>query len=249
MVVKRLAPLFFGHMKVEMNNSLRWYLRFFNALCAAHIATTTLPALAIEEPPYRLIDKSGDVEFRAYPAMLVAETRVQADFAEAGNVAFRPLFNYIAGNNRSKTKIDMTAPVNQSPAEKIAMTAPVTQRSQADSGGFVVAFTMPAHFTRATIPDPLDERVKIREIAARTMAVRAYSGIWSLTRYAENEKLLLDEIAKSGRRPRGAIEFARYDPPIMPWFLRRNEVMVEVDMATSSHADPAPINPIAAVKQ
>jgi hypothetical protein len=81
------------------------------------------------------------------------------------------------------------------------------------------------------------------------MAVRAYSGIWSLARYAENEKLLLDEIAKSGWRPRGAIEFARYDPPIMPWFLRRNEVMVEVDMATSSNTEPATINPVSTVKQ
>jgi hypothetical protein len=205
--------------------------------------------MAIEEPPFRVIDKSGDVEFRAYAAMLVAETRVQAEFADAGNVAFRPLFNYIGGNNRSKTKIDMTAPVSQSPAEKIAMTVPVSLRAQDQAGNFVVAFTMPAHFNRETIPEPLDKRVTIREIAARTMAVRAYSGIWSLARYAENEKLLLDEIAKSGWRPCGAIEFARYDPPIMPWFLRRNEVMVEVDMATTSNTEPAPIKPVSAVKQ
>ncbi len=206
------------------------------------MAIVSAPAIAIEEPAYRVVGRSGDVEFRAYPVLLVAQTSVKADFVEAGNVAFRPLFNYIAGNNRGKTKIDMTAPVSQSPAEKIAMTAPVTQRAQDEAGNFVVAFTMPAHFTRATIPEPLDERVVIREIAARTMAVRAYSGTWSQARYTEHVKLLLDEIAKSGRQARGAVEFARYDPPIMPWFLRRNEVMVEVDAAPSAREESSPIN-------
>ena len=229
--------------------TMNWRRQIFSMFGLCGVAMASAPTLAIEEPAFRVIGRSGDVEFRAYPATLVAETRVQSDFAEAGNVAFRPLFNYIAGNNRGKTKIDMTAPVSQSAAEKIAMTAPVTQRAQDQAGGFVVAFTMPAQFTRATIPEPLDERVTIREIAARTMAVRAYSGVWSLARYAEHEKMLLDELLKSGRRIRGAVEFARYDPPIMPWFLRRNEVMVEVETATTSDAEPAPINPSAAIKQ
>ena len=242
-----LGRAILGHLKVAMKTPLKWYRQFFNMLCLIHLAAATAPAMAIEEPAFRVIEKSGDVEFRAYPAMLVAETRVTADFVEAGNAAFRPLFNYIAGHNRGKTKIDMTAPVSQTPAEKIAMTAPVTQRAQDQAGGYVVAFTMPAHFTRASIPEPLDERVVIRDIAARTMAVLTYSGTWRQARYAEHEKLLLDEIMKSGRRTRGAIEFARYDPPIMPWFLRRNEVMVEVDAATSSEAEIATGNPIAAL--
>jgi SOUL heme-binding protein len=209
---------------------------------AMAFAVVSTPAMAIEEPAFRLAGRSGGVEFREYPALLVAETRVKADFAEAGNVAFRLLANYIFGNNRGKAKIDMTAPVSQAPAEKIDMTAPVTQRAPDQAGEFVVAFTMPAKFTRATIPEPVDERVVIREIPARSMAVRAYSGTWSQTRFEEQVKLLLDEVAKSGRQARGPVEFARYDPPMMPWFLRRNEVMVEVTEVSPPRVEASPGN-------
>ncbi len=32
--------------------------------------------------------------------------------------------------------------------------------------------------------------------------------------------------------------WARYDPPWKPWFLRRNEVLVELDEAPSTHPQP-----------
>lgn len=200
-------------------------------LCMGSLA---LPAMAVDEPVFTLIGKSGQIELREYAAYLVAETRVKADFADAGNLAFRPLFNYISGNNRRQEKIEMSAPVSQAAerasGEKIDMTAPVTQTpASQDSGGYVIGFAMPGRYTRETIPLQEDERVNIREIPSRKMAVLRYSGTWSASRYAEHEMALREEIAKAGWRARGIVEFARYDPPFMPWFLRRNEVMVEVE--------------------
>ncbi len=205
-----------------------------NAIWAMTLAFASNSAMAIEEPTYKLLNKSGPMELRAYAPYLVAETRVKAEFAEAGNLAFRPLFDYISGKNQHQEKIDMTAPVSQlaesDGGEKIAMTAPVTQVPAADnSGNFVVSFTMPARYHRDNIPRPTDSNVGIRQVAARTMAVITYSGLWNKGRYAEHEAMLRDEIAKAGLITRGATEFARYDPPIMPWFLRRNEVMIEVE--------------------
>ena len=52
-------------------------------------------AVALEEPAYEVIEQDGDFELREYAAYLVAETRVEASFSEAGNVAFRRLFRYI----------------------------------------------------------------------------------------------------------------------------------------------------------
>ena len=198
------------------------------------LASMAMPAMAIEEPAFKVIEKSGRVEIREYPSYLVAETRVKADFADAGNLAFRPLFNYISGNNRRQEKIEMTAPVSQAAepgaGEKIEMTAPVTQAAAPDNTGrYVIGFVMPARYTLESIPQPADERVTIRQIPARAMAVLGYSGTWGQERYAEHEKALRDEISGMGWQVRGAIEFARYDPPFMPWFLRRNEVMVEVE--------------------
>lgn len=197
-------------------------------------SSIALPAMAVDEPAFTLIGKSGRIELREYSAYLVAETRVKADFAEAGNLAFRPLFNYISGNNRRQEKIEMTAPVSQAAArasgEKIDMTAPVTQTPMSEEGGgYVIGFAMPGRYTRESIPLPDDDRVTIREIPSRKMAVLRYSGTWSASRYAEHEMALGEEIARAGWRARGMVEFARYDPPFMPWFLRRNEVMVEVE--------------------
>ena len=201
-------------------------------LCAFGLIAT--PAMAVNEPAFKVIGQSGRVELREYQAYLVAETRVRADFSEAGNLAFGLLFKYISGNNREQGKIEMTAPVSQIAAsgagEKIDMTAPVTQVSPADgTGDYVVTFAMPARFTRESIPQPTDTRVKIREIAPRKVAALRFGGTWSEVRYNEQVALLKGEIANAGWRVLGPVEFARYDPPFMPWFLRRNEVMIEVE--------------------
>lgn len=189
-------------------------------------------AYAVEEPPFRVEARHGEVEIRAYGPVWVAETTVSGTFSEAGNKAFRPLFNFINGNNTRQEKIAMTAPVRQEPAaegEKIAMTAPVTQRAAADGEGrFVIGFVMPAQMTRETLPLPKDPQVTLREIAPRRVAALRYSGTWSAERYQQHEKALLEAVERAGLVPTGRIEFARYDPPIMPWFLRRNEVIVEV---------------------
>ena len=74
--------------------------------------------------------------------------------------------------------------------EKIAMTAPVTQTPKAGSdghGNYVFSFLMPARYTRETLPQPLDPRVRIREIPAKLVAARRYSGTWSEAHYREQE--------------------------------------------------------------
>ena len=78
-----------------------------------------------------------------------------------GNIGFRRLFDYISGNNRSRQSIEMTAPVTQAPnSEKIEMTAPVTQEKQA--GRFRITFLMPSRFSMQTLPQPLDEKVRLK---------------------------------------------------------------------------------------
>ena len=59
-------------------------------------------AMAIEEPRYQVIEQDGAFELRDYAAYLVAETRVEASFTEAGSEAFRRLFRYISGNNAAQ---------------------------------------------------------------------------------------------------------------------------------------------------
>jgi hypothetical protein len=60
------------------------------------------------------------------------------------------------------------------------------------------------------------------------MAVRRYSGTWSEDRYRKNEKILFDAIKREGLKAVGVPFFARYNAPFSLWFLRRNEVWIEI---------------------
>jgi hypothetical protein len=184
-------------------------------------------AAAVEEASYTVIRKDGAVELREYAASIVAETRVEADFEDAGSRAFRKLFRYIDGDNVMQQEIEMTAPVSQAPAsEKIAMTAPVAQRPA--GGGWVVSFMMPASYTMDTIPRPSDPAVQLRAVPAYRAAVIRYSGFWSEERYDEHLQELRSWIAGQGLEIAGEPVWARYDPPFKPWFMRRNEILIPV---------------------
>lgn len=182
--------------------------------------------MAIEEPAFAVEARDGAFELRAYAPYVVAETRVDASFEEAGNVAFQCLFRYIGGHNERRQKIAMTAPVTQARGEKIAMTAPVAQ--VAEGSGYRVAFVLPASYGLDTAPTPLDPAVAIRQVPARLVASWRYTGRWTEANYRENEQHLRERLRARGLAARGEPELARYNPPFMPPFLRRNEIWVPV---------------------
>ncbi|MBM4220671.1 MAG: heme-binding protein [Gammaproteobacteria bacterium] len=186
--------------------------------------------MAIEEPAYTVRHASGKIEYREYAPYLVAETLVdgETDFESAGNVAFGRLFRYISGDNTTRTKIAMTAPVSQQAGgEKIAMTVPVQQAGT--RSGWRVAFTLPAKYSLETAPVPADSRIRIVREPARLLAVLRYSGRWTESSYNAGRDELLASLSAAGVGMRGEPQLARYNAPFVPPFMRRNEVMVEVD--------------------
>jgi len=194
------------------------------AVIVAVLVTPT--AMAIEEPRFKVLEKDGSFELREYSAYIVAETRVEAGFEDAGSIAFQRLFRYISGNNVAQQEIAMTAPVTQSRGEKISMTAPVSQ--VADGNAYLVAFTLPSTYTLATAPQPLDPTVQIRAVPAQLIACWRYSGRWTEGNYRNHEVLLRERIKAGGLVTRGDAVLARYNPPFTPWFMRRNEVLIPV---------------------
>ena len=182
----------------------------------------------VETVEYEVLEKQGRIEIRQYPSYLIAETVVDADFKEAGNRAFGRLFNYISGHNRKQESIAMTVPVTQTEtSEKIPMTVPVSM--QETEGLYAVSFLMPAKYTMETIPEPLDEKVVIREVPAQKVAAIRYSGTWTQERYETRKATLESFMETKGLMPVGEPVFARYNPPIQIWFLRRNEVLIPVE--------------------
>jgi SOUL heme-binding protein len=112
----------------------------------------------------------------------------------------------------SPTKIEMTAPVVQTPTQN----------------GFLVQFMMPSAYTLATLPEPLDSKVKLREVAGKMVAAHQYSGSWSQSNYDEHLNILKDALAKAGVKTQGEPLYSRYNPPFTPWFLRKNEIWFNV---------------------
>lgn len=184
-----------------------------------------------EQQPYDVLEHRDGFELRRYPTHLVAEVEVDGSFEDAGNGAFRILFRYIAGDNQSQQKVAMTAPVVQEEgaSEKVAMTAPVVQ-SRAGQG-YVVAFVLPESMTPDTAPVPTDPRVVVRSVPQRVAAAARYSGRWTQSSYDRHLTELVGAVRAAGFVPVGAARFARFDPPYKPWFLRRNEVIQDVEAA------------------
>ena len=177
------------------------------------IFTISLPmagAMAIEEAEYRVLEQAGQFEVREYAEHIVAETIVEEGFEEAGDTAFNRLFRYISGDNESRTKIAMTAPVSQrAPGEKIAMTAPVSQRPS--DGDWAVSFMMPSSYTIDTLPVPSNPEIKIRTVPAHIVGAVQYSGFWSKKNYLENKSVLEAWIEKKKFIKDGNAVWARYN--------------------------------------
>lgn len=189
--------------------------------------------MAIEEPKYTVSQKNDLYEIRDYDPYIVAQTTVTGAFDEMGRKAFGILFKYISGQNKKREKIQMTAPVIQEnvekQGEKITMTAPVIQEiDHSNSKSATYSFVMPKEFDMKTLPVPLDARIKLVKIPKKTVAVRTYSGSWGEEKYKKNEAILLKALKDAGIKTKGNPSFARYNSPFSLWFLRRNEIMIEV---------------------
>lgn len=211
----------------------------FQVLFAIFLTYIITPAVAsgYEEITYKTIRTYDDFELRQYEPFIVAEVTVNGDFSDVGNSAFRLLFDYISGNNAPRTAIAMTRPVTQQPVngEKIDMTTPVLQSSKGGrADDYVFSFVMPASYTLETIPMPLDNRIVIREVPEKTIAVRTYSGSWSESNYRKNETILMRSLASLGIRTIAEPVYARYNSPFSLWFMRRNESMVEIELVACS---------------
>jgi hypothetical protein len=229
MIEEHLVVKAFKGDTVDMDTRNRHFIAFFIFIFLLLIPVYET-AMAIEEASYKVIEKDGDFELRQYLPQIVAETVVEGDFDKVGNEGFSRLFGYISGNNTKKQSISMTAPVSQEAgSEKIPMTAPVNQEQVGNK--WHISFLMPSNYTLETLPEPADKRIILKQIPSRLVAAITYSGTWSRSRYKEHKAILEKAMSNRKLKPIGEYIFARYNPPFMPWFLRRNEVLVTVELS------------------
>ncbi|KAM6915784.1 heme-binding protein 2 isoform 1-T1 [Xenentodon cancila] len=173
----------------------------------------------LQSPKFSAVEKKQgeDYEIRTYHAtkwVSTSLTGMQCD--ENLRTGFRRLFNYIQGNNQSKVKVEMTAPVT---CRVVPGDGPACESQ------FTISFYIPEQH-QANPPEPSDSDVYVEQRKELTVYVRTYSGFANDTTRREELLKLVESLKRDG------VEFvdkpyytAGYDSPFK-LTNRRNEVWV-----------------------
>jgi SOUL heme-binding protein len=184
------------------------------------------------EPSWTSLRQEGDIEIRSYDPMILAEVTTKGERYDAINAGFRILAGYIFGGNQGEKKLAMTAPVMQQPeavdGQKLAMTAPVIQQTTNVKDEWKVGFVMPADYTLDSLPVPNDGRITFTAVAAHKKAVIRFTGFNTDKNLQEHYDLLTVWMAKNDIKASGQPVYAFYNPPWTPFFLKRNEILLDI---------------------
>ena len=123
---------------------------------------------SIETPDYEVLRVlTRKVEIRRYPALILAQTQMQAkSYDENSSMGFRRVAGYIFGGNEQGQKIAMTSPVMMEMGEQTE-----------------VSFVMPKQYEMDALPNPNNPQVKIAKQEERTLAVLRFGG------YSNDDKI------------------------------------------------------------
>ena len=189
-------------------------IAFFLVILGAWALTSINLARAarVKEPAFTVVGTYNGFELRHYGVVLKASTPLDGQEGRNMDQGFRRLARYIFGGN--------------SEAQQIAMTAPVIR--EGGSGNWHLSFVMPAEMTMEDLPEPLDERVSLAPVPARTVAALRFSGWATKRRVSSHTAKLVARLEEQGIAAAGETMLAQYDPPFRLPFMRRNEILVEV---------------------
>jgi hypothetical protein len=209
-----------------MPRAMTWTLGALVLVLAAWTIGSMGIVARIEEAKYTVTATRDGYEIRRYEPYLIAETAMPTMSTGDRSNAFRAIAGYIFGGNETSQSIAMTAPVvmEASPSsQKIAMTAPVVMTAG------TMQFVMSSRFkTLADLPKPKDPRVKLREQPAVTTAALRFSWYATEAKVAEKTAELKALLLRDNLKASSSARLASYDPPFSIPFLKRHEILVDV---------------------
>ena len=174
----------------------------------------------LENPKYTILEKNNHFQIRKYDEMTIAKITTVGERYEGLRRGFIPLARYIGAKDREGPKISMTAPVMQ---QKII------------NDNWEISFYMPSKFDTDQLPISENNQIKIVTTPSKIMAVITFSGV-AKTELLENKFTNLikwiEEINYEiilGSKP----IYSYYNDPSTPGFLRKNEIMIPVEIITS----------------
>jgi len=173
-----------------------------------------------ETLPYSIIETlAEDIEIRHYKEALGVMSSGNEDTG-----AFKLLFNYISGENKSKKEVSMTSPVEVGrQSQEIDMTSPVEVSSSNN-----MMFFLPSKFDADTAPIPTHEDVSLVTVPERTVAAIRYSGFDRDDKKEEFTNKLLKTLRDNNIEVSGKPSYMGYDSPFtLPWN-KRHEIIIPI---------------------
>ena len=174
----------------------------------------------LENPKYTILEKNNHFQIRKYDEMTIAKITTVGERYEGLRKGFIPLARYIGAKDREGPKISMTAPVMQQKITNV---------------NWEISFYMPSKFDTDQLPISENNQIKIVTTPSTIMAVITFSGV-AKTELLENKFTNLikwiEEINYEiilGSKP----IYSYYNDPSTPGFLRKNEIMIPVEIIAS----------------
>ena len=161
-----------------------------------------------QEPTFTVLKKDGAYELRRYQPFVSVAT---SDSTLRGS-GFGRLFSFISGRNQAAKKMPMTIPViNDTKAQTMEFVLPIDMVKASDA------------------PQPLDDQEIIKEYDWQVAAVVRFSGRSTETKLSTQEAMLKAWMTNHGYTPRQDPFIARYNAPMTPGLLRRNEIIIPIE--------------------
>lgn len=186
--------------------------------------------MSIETPKFNVVQKDDKFEIREYQEYINASVEIESDYKSAINEGFRVLADYIFGNNKAKSRINMTVPVTEqvNTSKKIEMTAPVTSAKLRERNKYLISFTMPAKYTLESLPEPTNKTISIYKVAPHKAVALKFSGYLNEKITARKTQELEEWLKKNNLQTKDEFMFAQYNPPWIPGPFRKNEIIANL---------------------
>ncbi|GLJ22908.1 hypothetical protein SUGI_0432090 [Cryptomeria japonica] len=206
---------------------------------ARSLEETLMTVPNLETVQFKVLRREKEYEIREVKSFYVAETTMPGntgfDFYGSSQ-GFNTLAAYLFGKNTKSEEMKMTTPVfaqkTQIDGEKMDMTTPVITKQEQDQGKWQMSFVMPSKYGE-NLPVPNDPSVRIRRIPEKVVAVIVFSGFVTDDEVQRRESQLRAALSKDPLvhiKENATAEVAQYNPPFTPPFMRRNEVILEVEL-------------------
>ena len=187
---------------------------------------------AYESARYSVISSDGNFEVRDYADLILVSTAMRFD-AQGSDGSFSRLFRYISGDNGQQQKVAMTTPVFMERGSE-TLTGETTPDKTRPDGGQAgnqpgqMAFVVPEQVASGGAPQPGNENVKLREREGGRFAAIRFTGRMGDEALSRKENELRQWMEQQNLTAAGSVEYAGYDPPWTPGFLRRNEILIRI---------------------